>query len=119
MLVQAVGYLVSFSVIMLCLFIGNAIQNLLSVSIPGSIFGMLILFFLLISGVIRPKWVEPSAQLFMRYMMILFVPISVGLMTHFDMLQANAWTILISAVGGSCIVLILLSLGLDRVLKRK
>ncbi|MGB2078586.1 MAG: CidA/LrgA family protein, partial [Vibrio sp.] len=109
---KAMGYGISFALILACLAIGNGIQQLLGVSVPGSIFGMLLLFLLLASGIIKREWVQPSAQLFIRYMTILFVPISVGLMTHFDMLQANAFTILLSAVGGTFIVLVLLSLGL-------
>ena len=78
---------------------------------------MLILFGLMASGLVPVKWVQPSASLFIRYMVLLFVPISVGLMDHFEMLFANAIPILASAVGGTFIVLILLGLLLDRLLK--
>lgn len=110
-------YAVSMGLIFLCLIAGINIQHLLDTAIPGSIIGMLILFSLMASGLVRPDWVRPSATLFIRYMVLLFVPISVGLMEHFDMLLANAWPILASAVGGTLIVLVLLGLMLDRMLK--
>lgn len=78
---------------------------------------MLILFTLLVLGLIPVEWVRPTSQLFIRYMVLLFVPISVGLMNHFDMLVDNALPILASAVGGTAIVLVLLGLGLDKLLK--
>lgn len=89
---------------------------MLGVAIPGSIFGMLLLFTLLASGFAPVGWVRPGAHLFIRYMMLLFVPISVGLMNHFDMLLTNAWAILASAIGGSAIVMVSLGLILDRFL---
>ena len=60
---------------------------------------------------------RPSATLFIRYMVLLFVPVSVGLMEHFDMLYANVFPVLASVIGGSFIVLITLGLMLDRMLR--
>lgn len=118
LLKQMVNYAVSFAVIMACLWLGNAVQTLLSVSVPGSIFGMLILFALLASGILKVHWVQPGARLFIRYMMILFVPISVGLMEHFPLLQANALAIFASTIGATTIVLVLLGLGLQKFLTK-
>ena len=104
--------------IFLCLLAGTHIQNFVGTSIPGSIIGMLILFGLMASGLVSADWVKLSANLFIRYMILLFVPISVGLMDHFDTLINNALPILASAVGGTLIVLVTLGLFLDRLLKK-
>ncbi len=117
MLRRIVGYLISFFVIMSCLLIGLTIQHILDLAIPGSIFGMLLLFILLALGLIPPEWVRPTSQLFIRYMVLLFIPISVGLMNHFDMLVDNALPILASTIGGTTIVIVLLGLGLEKQLK--
>ncbi|MEH0689743.1 CidA/LrgA family protein [Vibrio cholerae] len=111
-------YFISFGLIFLCLIAGLNIQQWLETSIPGSIIGMLILFSLMASGLVPSKWVKPGATLFIRYMVLLFVPISVGLMEHFDLLYHNAWPILASAIGGTAIVLVSLGWMLDRLLKR-
>lgn len=113
----ALRYIVSLGLILICLLAGINIQQWIGISIPGSIIGMLILFSLMASGLVPVKWVQPSASLFIRYMVLLFVPVSVGLMDHFDMLIANAIPILASAVGGTFIVLLLLAWMLDRLLK--
>ena len=111
-------YVVSMGLIFVCLFIAKGVQSLLGTSIPSSIIGMLILFALLSSKTIPSEWVRPSATLFIRYMILLFVPVSVGLMEHFDVLYANAIPVLASVIGGSLIVLITLGLMLDRMLKK-
>ncbi|MCW8344481.1 MULTISPECIES: CidA/LrgA family protein [Vibrio] len=118
MIKTALHYILSFTVIFAALFAGNTIQTLLNVSIPGSVFGMLLLFILMAAGVIPVKVVQPGAHAFIRYMILLFVPVSVGLMNHFDTLINNALPILASAIGGTMIVLIGLSVFLDRFLKK-
>ncbi|MGI3080928.1 CidA/LrgA family protein, partial [Vibrio alginolyticus] len=70
-------------------------------------------------GLVKVDWVKPGATLFIRYMILLFVPISVGLMQHFDLLLANALPIIASAVGGSLIVLVSLAWLLDYLLQEK
>ncbi|MEZ9058229.1 CidA/LrgA family protein [Vibrio pelagius] len=117
-LIQLVYLMISFTLIIGALTAGNAIQSLLDTAIPGSIFGMLLLFFAMVIGIIPSHWVQPGASLIIRFMILLFVPISVGLMEHFDMLIANALPILASAVGGTLIVLVSLSWFLDRMIAK-
>lgn len=111
-----IKYIVSLGIILCALGLGTLIQQFLNINIPGSIIGMLLLFFAMASGLISPKWVKPSASLFIRYMIVLFIPISVGLMDHFDLLIANALPILASTIGASLIVLVSLSYILERIL---
>ncbi|MGF1711314.1 CidA/LrgA family protein [Vibrio kagoshimensis] len=118
-LIDIIYCLISFVLIIGSLTAGNAIQQFLDTSIPGSIFGMLLLFAAMASGLLPSKWVKSGANIIIRFMVLLFVPISVGLMEHIDMLINNALPILASAVGGSLIVLVSLALFLDRLLTRR
>ncbi|MDN3613845.1 CidA/LrgA family protein [Vibrio gallaecicus] len=118
-LIDIIYCLISFVLIIGSLTAGNAIQQFLDTSIPGSIFGMLLLFAAMASGLLPSKWVKSGANIIIRFMVLLFVPISVGLMEHIDMLINNALPILASAVGGSLIVLVSLALFLDHLLTRR
>ncbi len=80
---------------------------------------MLVLFVSMATGIVKVEWVKPGASLLIRYMILLFVPISVGLMEHFDMLIANALPIIASAIGGSLIVLVSLGWLLQRILGKE
>lgn len=77
---------------------------------------MLVLFLSMAIGIVKVEWVKPGASLMIRYMILLFVPISVGLMEHFDMLIPNALPIIAAAIGGSLIVLVSLGWLLQRIL---
>ncbi|WP_182007975.1 CidA/LrgA family protein [Vibrio sp. B1FLJ16] len=118
-LLHLIQLLISLSLIMGALGIGVTIQKFTDISVPGSVIGMLILFFTMVIGIVKVEWVKPGATLFIRYMILLFVPVSVGLMQHFDLLFANALPILASAVGGTLIVLVSLAWLLDYLLKEK
>jgi len=98
-------YLRAFAIIYLCLWAGKAVALLLPISIPGSILGMLILFALLASQILPVNWVKPGCHLIIRYMALLFVPISVGVMSHTDILSAQFGPIVISCVVSTFVVL--------------
>ncbi len=119
MLISIIKYLISLGLILIALAIGMAVQHYLALSIPGSIIGMLVLFIAMVSGLIPAEMVRPTANLFIRYMILMFIPISVGLIDHYELLVNNAFSILASTIGGSAIVLIILALMLEKILVRK
>lgn len=73
----------------------------------------MILFGLMVSGLVFVEWVKFSVILFICYMILLFVLISVGLMVYFDMLLVNFVLIFVSVIGGILIVMVILGLILD------
>nr|WP_024965070.1 CidA/LrgA family protein [Pantoea sp. IMH] len=103
-------YLRAFIIIYLCLYAGIGLAALLPVTIPGSILGMLILFFLLVSRLVPVNWVKPGSLLLIRYMALLFVPISVGVMSYMDVLTAQFGPIVVSCVASTFIVLLTVGL---------
>lgn len=98
-------YVRAFVIIYLCLYAGNAIAVLLPITIPGSIIGMLTLFALLATQILPVHWVKPGCHLLIRYMALLFVPISVGIMNYTDILSAQFGPIVVSIVVSTFLVL--------------
>lgn len=111
-------YLRAFLIIYLALWAGNGIAGLLPVTIPGSIIGMLILFALLASQLLPVDWVKPGSYLLIRYMALLFVPVSVGVMNYTDILSAQFGPIVVSVVLSTFIVLITVGLASDKLHSR-
>ncbi|WP_081297231.1 CidA/LrgA family protein [Gilliamella sp. Bif1-4] len=94
-------------ILTLCLWVGNIISKILPIIIPGSIIGLLILFFLLAFQLIPTCWIKNSCNLFMRYMTLLFIPAAMGIMDNYSLLLQNWGPIIFGCVGGSLIVLLL------------
>jgi holin-like protein len=62
--------------------------------IPGSIWGLLLLFLGLTTRIIRLEWIYLGSSLLIRYMAVLFVPVSVGIIKYYDLLVSQ-WKILL------------------------
>ncbi|HDS5480873.1 TPA: CidA/LrgA family protein [Serratia liquefaciens] len=99
-------YLRAFVLIYLCLFAGNAIAALLPIAIPGSIIGMLLLFALLSTQILPAKWVKPGCHLLIRYMVLLFVPIGVGVMKYYDQIIEHLGPLVVSCIVSTLMVLV-------------
>lgn len=50
------------------------------IPIPGSVLGMLLLFLLLCTGIIKEKWIIMAAEPLLKHLAFFFIPIAVGLM---------------------------------------
>ncbi|SMC50747.1 CidA/LrgA family protein [Sporomusa malonica] len=60
--------------------LGNQISLVSGLPIPGNVFGMMLLFVLLLFGVIKLHYIQDAADFLLKHMLFLFIPIAVGLM---------------------------------------
>ena len=72
-------YILQFGIIICVSFVGEALGALIPLSIPGSIYGMVIMFLCLAFGIIKPEWIEKTAEFLLSIMTIMFLPAIVGL----------------------------------------
>lgn len=75
--------------------LGEGISTLLPIPVPGSVIGMVLLFFALHFHFLELKKVEDSGNWMIHNMAILFVPAGVGLMTNYEILAAIWWQLLV------------------------
>ncbi len=76
-----------FGMILLITFAGELLWMLLPLPIPASIYGMLLMLAVLMTGVIRLDEVEQAGDFLIEIMPILFVPAAVGLMDAWNELR--------------------------------
>ena len=62
----------SLVILYIMLLLGNLISHYVPVGIPGSIWGLLILFIGLTTRIIRLEWIYFGSSLLIRYMAVLF-----------------------------------------------
>ena len=72
-------YILQFGIIIGISFAGEALGALIPLAIPGSIYGMVIMFLCLAIGVIKLEWIEKTADFLLSIMTIMFLPAIVGL----------------------------------------
>ena len=74
-------YLKQFLIILVISFIGEVLKALLPLPVPASIYGMVILFVCLVTGVIRLDAVKETGRFLIEIMPVMFIPAGVGLMS--------------------------------------
>lgn len=80
-------YLKQFLIILTISFIGEVINKLLPLPIPASIYGMVILFVLLLTGVIKIDSVKETGKFMVEIMPVMFIPAGVGIITAWSVLK--------------------------------
>lgn len=102
------------AVAILCLFVvaGNYLSRL-GVPLPATIIGLLLLFLSLLFKVIPEYWVAPACNLLGRYMALLFVPVSVGLMVNFTAIKAALLPLSLACIVSSAIVLLFVGTAIE------
>lgn len=90
-------YIKQFSVIALISLIGEALNHLIPLPIPASIYGVVILFICLETKIIPLSAVKETGLFLVSLMQILFIPATVGLIDIWDVFAPNwiAYTVII------------------------
>ena len=92
-------YIKQLAVIIAVCFAGEIVKFILPFPVPGSIYGMVIMFILLITGTVKLDKVETVADFLVDCMPLMFVPGGVGLIKSWSTLQA-----MLPAVVGSIVL---------------
>ncbi len=80
-------YIKQFLIILGISFLGELLKLFLPLPIPASIYGMILMFAGLMTGVIKLESVKETGIFLIEIMPVMFIPAGVGLMTSFGTLQ--------------------------------
>ena len=81
-------YIKQCLIILVLSLIGEVLKYLLPLPIPASIYGMVLLFTGLMTGLIKLEEVKETGAFFIEIMPLMFIPAGVGLMTSWGTLKA-------------------------------
>ena len=99
-------YFKQFCMILLVSFAGEVLKLALPFPVPGSIYGMLLLFIALCTGVIRLEHVRETGLFLVEIMPILFVSAGVGLMDSWGDLRKILLPVLLIMLVTTVIVMV-------------
>ena len=114
-------------IIFLFQLIGELIQKVLELNIPGPVIGLILLLtVLLLSNKYNRKLVEDqkinliiSAENLVKYIPLFFLPVGVGVVMHLSFLEDNLVKVLLIIVLGTLMTLALTALLMEKLLKNK
>lgn len=97
-------YLRQLIIILVTYFIGQVVQTLFNLPIPGSVIGLILLFGALYIGIIRVEMIEDVCEFLLSNMSFLFIPAGVGLMTSFRILKGKWITFMVILIISTILV---------------
>lgn len=103
--VKKMKYARQLLIILLISFIGELLRYLIPISIPASIYGMLLLFLALEFKIIKLTDVKDISSFLIELMPIMFVPAGVGLLNSWSVLQPVWIQIVIITIVSTVIVM--------------
>jgi holin-like protein len=100
---QGLIFILQIAVLWLINEIGYVIVEFFHIPIPGNVLGMVILFILLLTGVVKVSWIEKGALFLNKHLAFFFIPISVGLMSYGHFFVKNGLSLAVILLGSSII----------------
>lgn len=109
--------LLGFGILCLIQFACNLVLRYLHLAFPAPILGIIILTLLLHFEVIKKSWVKEICELFLSYMPLLFVPLTVGIVAYYGIIEKNLLPIIVNVVVTSTLVIVVSALFVENVIK--
>lgn len=78
--------------------ISQIIEYLLPFSFPSSVIGMILMFLLLCSGILKTEHIKEKSDFLISNMAFLFLPASVNIINYLDILEKNALKLVVICV---------------------
>lgn len=96
MLVKSLRFIVALTLLFLMLYLGKLMNWLIPIGIAESIWGLLILFTLLVLNVVKVEWVMPATRPLLRYMVLFFLPICAGIIEQAEILSLHLHSLVLA-----------------------
>ncbi len=83
---------------------GEALQRLLPLPIPASVYGLVLLFLSLCAGIVKPEQIRQVSAFLISIMAVLFVSPAVGILDSWDLIQGQLLPICLLTLASTFLV---------------
>lgn len=97
--------------------IAQIIESALPFAFPASVIGMILLFILLLSGVLRVDHIREKSDFLLSNMAFFFIPAGVSIINYFDVLKSCVLQLLVICVVSTVITFAVTAYSMKFVLK--
>lgn len=94
-------YLSQFCIILGFTLTGEALQRLLPLPIPASVYGLMLLFLALCTGIVKVSQVKETGAFLTSILPLLFVAPTVGIVEHWGLIRPNLLPIALLLLGST------------------
>lgn len=111
-------YLRQFMIILLVSFLGELLKYVIPLPVPASIYGLVILFILLETGILKLNAVKETSVFLIEIMPLMFIPAGVGLMESWGDLNSMLLEVVVIILVSTVLVMGVSGKVTELVLKR-
>ena len=112
-------YLRQFGIILGVTCAGEVLKYFIPLSVPGSIYGLILMFVLLFTGILKVEHVKETGEFLIEIMPLMFIPAGVGLITSWSQLQPFLVPLLVITVVSTFVVMIVTGKVTDFLISKK
>lgn len=112
-------YIKQLLTILLISFIGELLNYLIPLTIPGSIYGMILMFLLLCLGVVKLHHIREVSKFLIDIMPMLFIPSAVGIIAQADKLKSIWFQVIIITIATTVITMVVTGLMSQLIIQAK
>lgn len=99
-------YILQFEIIIAISLVGELLNRIIPLPIPASIYGMVILFTALCTGIIKLSAVKETGKFLIYIMPIMFIPATVGLLDSWSVMQEFLTAIIVISLVSTVLVMV-------------
>jgi len=99
-------YLKQFLIIIAVSLVGELLHYFIPLPIPGSIYGIILMFGLLKCGILKLEDVDETGTLLVEIMPVMFIPVCAGLLDSWDIIKASWIKYLVLIIVSTIIVMV-------------
>lgn len=110
-------YLFQFCVIMLFVFVGEVLEYLIPLPIAGSIYGLVLLFLALVTGVVKLAWVEDVASWLHSIIGLFFIAPAAAVIDIWGDISNIWWQLVLLLIIAYVVTMITTGVTADRMIK--
>ncbi len=111
-------YIKQFGIIMAVTCLGEVLKQLIDLPIPSTIYGLCLMLFFLMSGIIKIENVRETGVFLLEIMPIMFIPPSVGLIASWTQLKPMLVALIVISVVSTVLVMVVSGLVVQGIMKR-
>lgn len=112
-------YINQLLIIFLISYIGELLNYFIPLPIPGSIYGMILMFILLCTGVIKLHHIKEVSRFLIDIMPMLFIPSAVGIIAQVDQLKSIWFQIIIITIVTTVITMVVTAITSQVIIRAK
>src|SRR5690625_3794410 len=89
---------IQIAILFFIYYVGVFIQNLFQLFIPGSVIGLILMFLLLATGILRAKWMKAGATYMMNHLVLFFIPATVGILNYYTLFAGKGFFLILITI---------------------